>query len=545
MLRAMRWLPFRRRSTPAPAVPPDLPGLGEATLVQDAVPGLPPTPGARPADTEAAEPAPLGHVGRYALKSVLGEGGLGTVYAAWDPLLSRPVAVKMLRPVDSRVDTPDAALDMPRDELILHEARAAARLSHPHIVTIHDAGRSEQGIYIAMEPLRGRDLRHLLREGWRPGALEVAHLARHVAEALDYAHGKGVIHCDVKPANIFMVGRKQPKLLDFGIARVTLEESARGPSGPLAGSPYYLAPEQLRGEPVDRRCDVYALGVVMYELLTGARPYQGHDLDAIAHAVLTQDQPQAHTGRREVPPGLSAIVARAMARAPIDRHRSARHLAQQLRHWLDSDEARLTAPGRHSPPPTRPVTTAAADRVTAWWRMAHPGHGAAVLLAAALALTAIGLGAWRMRQDHPAPPLPQDPAPLTLRSDWHSEPPATVADGGGEAPAPAPAMAQDATRPDRMARSSSSVKPGPRTLPSTAPAGPVATPEGTVQLAISPWGLVKVDGRDIGVTPPLTELRLPEGSHTITVHNGDLPVYSQRVVVVADQRTQVQHRFQP
>ena len=276
---------------------------------------------------------PLGTVGRYILQSILGQGGLGTVYGAWDPMLSRKVAVKTLQGRWQQ----GGVLGSP-NELILNEARAAARLSHPHIVTVFDAGTSEQGVYIAMEPLQGQDLRHMLRGGWRPGMTEVASIIRRVAEALAYAHTKGVIHCDIKPANIFMVDRRSPKVLDFGIARVSRKDGASTQAA-TAGSPHYLSPEQINGGTVDRRCDVYSLGVVMFELLTTQLPYTGSTVDDITHAVQNETQPLAQQLDARVPAGLSAIAAKAMARSPDDRYPSARHLAAALQEWLHSAEA--------------------------------------------------------------------------------------------------------------------------------------------------------------------------------------------------------------
>jgi serine/threonine protein kinase len=172
-------------------------------------------PCAVPVDDRPLQSLPtIGYVGRYALKYLLGAGGLGTVYAALDPLLSRPIAVKTLH-VDAAAAQRDAL-----ESQLLAEARAAAGLNHPHIVTVYDAGLSEQGVYIAMERLQGRDLRHLLADGWRPEPVQAARIAKRIADALAYAHGHGVVHCDIKPANIYMIGRTQPKLLDFGIARV-------------------------------------------------------------------------------------------------------------------------------------------------------------------------------------------------------------------------------------------------------------------------------------------------------------------------------------
>ncbi len=285
-------------------------------------------PGAIPVDDRSLQSLPtIGHVGRYALKYELGAGGLGTVYAALDPLLSRPIAVKTLH-VDAIAEQRDAL-----ETRLLAEARAAAGLNHPHIVTVFDAGLSEQGVYIAMERLQGRDLRHLLADGWRPEPAQAARIAMRIADALAYAHGHGVIHCDIKPANIYMIGRTQPKVLDFGIARVAHQQGqpaadavpvdlqagmslpgnphgdprdAQHEGAPTSvpavefGSPYYVSPEQQRGEPLDLRCDVYGVGVVLYELLTGQRAFQGRTLESIRHAVLEGEVPMAHVVNRNV-----------------------------------------------------------------------------------------------------------------------------------------------------------------------------------------------------------------------------------------------------
>jgi serine/threonine-protein kinase len=291
----------------------------------------------------------IGHVGRYALKYQLGAGGLGAVYAA------RSAAVAADRRQTLHVD---AVAEHPKlESQLLAEARAAAGLNHPHIVTVYDAGLAEQGVYIAMERLQGRDLRDLLADGWRPDPVQAARIAKRIADALAYAHGHGVIHCDIKPANVYMIGRTQPKLLDFGIARVAQQQgqpdaSAAAPVDIPAGasvpptelgSPYYVAPEQLRGETLDLRCDVYGLGVVLYELLTGRRAFEGRSLDSIRQAVLEAEVPPAHTVNRKVNAALSDIVARAMARNPAQRYRSARQLARALRTWLEEEASQQAA----------------------------------------------------------------------------------------------------------------------------------------------------------------------------------------------------------
>ncbi|MCU0774478.1 MAG: serine/threonine protein kinase, partial [Ideonella sp.] len=293
----------------------------------------------------------VGHIGRYALKYPIGEGGLGTVYAAHDPLLSRLIAIKTL---NLEIDESERHAF---SQLFLNEARAAAALSHPHIVTVHDAGVSDHGAYIAMELLKGRDLRQLRQEGWRPTHVQAALIVRRVADALAYAHSKGVIHLDIKPANIFMVGRTQPKVLDFGIARLAHRHDTAAHEGFVAGSPHYMAPEQVREQPVDRRTDVFSLGVVLYELLTDQKPFIGQTLSEITRSVLEVDPPLAHLVDPGVPKPLAEIAQRAMHKDPDARYRSARSLARDLRHWLD-EHAQATEPAedaaaKAAPPPVR------------------------------------------------------------------------------------------------------------------------------------------------------------------------------------------------
>jgi serine/threonine-protein kinase len=302
----------------------------------------------QPQPTDEQMPT-VGHIGRYALKYPIGEGGLGTVYAAHDPLLSRLIAIKTLNLELSEAERESF------NQLFLNEARAAAGLSHPHIVTVYDAGVSDQGAYIAMELLKGRDLRMLRQEGWRPTHMQAALIVRRVADALAYAHSKGVIHLDIKPANIFMIGRTQPKVLDFGIARIAhqheafLQDDQPGLEQLIAGSPHYMAPEQVRHQAVDRRADVFSLGVVLYELLTDQKPFAGQTLTEITQAVLERDPPPANALDPTVPKPLADIAQRAMQKDPEARYRSTRSLARDLRHWLD-EHAQATEPSEESAP---------------------------------------------------------------------------------------------------------------------------------------------------------------------------------------------------
>jgi eukaryotic-like serine/threonine-protein kinase len=309
-------------------------------------------------------------VGRYELRQRLGDGGLGCVHQAWDPLLSRDLAIKTLRleaqPLRRRT----------LDTLFLNEARAAAGLSHPYIVTVYDAGLCAQGVFIAMEALKGQDLRRALAEGWRPAPHRAARLARRVADALAYAHARGVVHCDIKPANIYVTAHEKPRVLDFGIARVAHRVALPELEGLLMGSPHYMAPEQILRGAIDARSDVFSLGAVLYEMLAGHKAFEGESVHAI-HLAVAQCRPKPlEPNAHGVDAELAAIVHRALARDPEARFASAREFSQGLRCWAQArkqrrqrakDDARVTAAHEPQLPPH-----AWAQALTGWMRRLHP-----------------------------------------------------------------------------------------------------------------------------------------------------------------------------
>ncbi len=641
--------------------------------------GLPPqpadTPAVGPSDNAADQLPTIGHIGRYALKYQIGEGGLGRVYAAHDPLLSRLIAIKTLN------------LEIAAEEresfnaLFLNEARAAGGLSHPHIVTVFDAGVSEQGAYIAMEMLKGRDLRQLRLEGWKPTPTQAALIVRRVSDALAYAHSKGVVHRDIKPANIFMVGRTQPRVLDFGIARIAHQHDHHE-DDIAGGSPYYMAPEQVRQQPVDRRGDVFSLGVVLYELLTGVRPFRGSSFKEITDAVVGHEPPRAHEVDASVPEALSAIAARAMEKNPEERYRSARALARELRHWLEEHAQEVAESTEESPSPSkRPLVLAMGVGAalvlagTVWWGM-HPQTGAngsavarpppaqpqaeaaaappspasAALAAAAAAtadstasaalVTAAGPAASGLLMLDPVRPSPIEdtvaatpapspmlatapgaavpkpsstsaatpsaaaapaqalaPAQLSPSATAHASPPApvlppapapTVVVGPpamrvqmpapspapvsaekdlptvrapsrpfygsvpGYVPPPAPAAAASVATasPDRPAAPPKETQRDRRAREARearereiARATPAVVQTGVLRVAISPWGQIEVDGRAAGTSPPLSEITLPEGRHTITIRNDEFTPYTATVTIVPGQPYTLKYRF--
>jgi serine/threonine-protein kinase len=480
----------------------------------------------------------LSSIGRYALKQQLGQGGLGTVFEAWDPLLSRMVAVKTLQ---FDIDTPSR---VSLDALFLNEARAAAGLNHAHIVTVYDAGLSAHGVYIAMERLRGRDLRQALQAGWRPSPPEAALLVRRVADALAYAHARGVVHCDIKPANIFLTRRDKPKVLDFGIARVAHHAALPALEGVVAGSPHYQAPEQLQAASIDARTDLYSLGTVLYELLTGRKAFDGGSLERIRESVALGDPQPPHELCPNVPPELSAIALRAMARDPAARYASAQEMAQALRLWLaqqtlpgsvDSSEPATGDPAEAPMPPRRTgrlmlvLGVIALLGVGLYLSLRSPNPDTRAAVPAKMPLAAAPMAA-------PAPTA-EPPIPAEVKTPPESTAAAPPAAAEAGTAVPAPDKAPVAAAPPKARKATTKAAPV-----APAAAEPVLA-QGVVHIAISPWGQVEVNGAPVGTTPPLSRLELPQGTHTITIRNEDFPPYTQRVQVDPERPATLKHRF--
>ncbi len=249
--------------------------------------------------------------GRYDLQEVLGQGAFGVVYRARDTLLGRTVALKRLRP--GRLDAPGAV------ERFLREARSAAVLEHPHLVPVYDAGRIGEEPYLVTALIEGRNLADELA-GHRPDFRRSARWVAELADALEHAHQKGVVHRDIKPSNILIDRDDRAHLADFGLARDPSAEATLSLDGSAVGTPAYMAPEQARGErgAVGARTDVYGLGVVLYELLTGSRPFQG-----TARMLLLRIQEEEPRRPREldesIPLDLETVCLKAMAKEPAGR----------------------------------------------------------------------------------------------------------------------------------------------------------------------------------------------------------------------------------
>jgi len=265
----------------------------------------------------------LTKLGRYKIISELGRGNMGVVYKGEDPALDRTVALKTV------ILSADAEGKTEYQKRFFLEAKAAGRLSHPQIITVYDFGQEGDVAYMAMEFLKGKELRTRMQEG-SISVPEAVHIAEQVAEGLGYAHEHGVVHRDVKPSNIMLLPYEKVKIMDFGIARMRASDHKTS-TGLVLGTPKYMSPEQVTGSPVDHRSDIFSLGVVLYEMLTHSKLFQGEDTPQIFHAVANFQPPPPSRVNPEVPHMLDFVVERALKKDPAVRYQDAFELAQDLR----------------------------------------------------------------------------------------------------------------------------------------------------------------------------------------------------------------------
>jgi eukaryotic-like serine/threonine-protein kinase len=272
-------------------------------------------------------PAQPEKFGRYKVLKELGRGAMGIVYQAQDEVLQRVVAVKMiaLTGSDQERDTHEARFRQ--------EARAAGGLTHPSIITVYDVGREGDVAFIAMELVEGRELRELVQSGEITPS-RAFEIAIQVAEALAFAHERGIVHRDIKPGNIMVLADGRIKIMDFGIARLR-EPTVKTQTGVLLGSPQYMSPEQISGLSLDGRADVFSLGVVLYEMLTGIKPFDASDLTQVLFWVVNMPAKPPSERRPGLPPVVDFIVARALKKKADERYAGAAELAADLRRALE------------------------------------------------------------------------------------------------------------------------------------------------------------------------------------------------------------------
>jgi serine/threonine-protein kinase len=264
-----------------------------------------------------------GRIARFNIVSELGRGAMGVVYRAEDPLLNREVAIKTI------LLSADESVRAEYEARFLQEAKAAGGLNHPGIVTTYDIGREGDLVYLAMELLDGEELRNLLARERLPLSVAID-IAIEVAEGLAYAHEHGVVHRDIKPANIMILRDRHAKIMDFGIAMLHVSD-VKTQTGLLLGSPKYMSPEQIAGKTVDRRADIYSLGVVLYEMVAGVPPFAGEDVNHLMYEVCHGVHSPPHFLNPAVPAILELILDKALAKEPEKRYQDARELAADLR----------------------------------------------------------------------------------------------------------------------------------------------------------------------------------------------------------------------
>jgi serine/threonine-protein kinase len=453
-------------------------------------------------------PAPPKTIGRFTLLNEIGRGSYGVVYAAHDPVLGREVAIKLI---------PLAREEQFRTQMeasFLREAKSAGGMSHPSIVTIYDAGKTEALAYIAMERLHGQDLHEYLASGNRMSPRQAAAMMMRVADAIHYANKRGLVHRDIKPSNIFLSRDLKPKLLDFGTALAPVAEAQPRGSRQLVGTPNYMSPEQAKGETLDARSDIFSLGTILYELLSGRRAFDGRTIDETLDQVLATAPKAVEKIRPDTPPVLAQIVRRAMARDPRERYQKASELRNALAEFVDGSR------------PTSVDASAATQLAAAPYPARSPARRPLLIALGVALLVAAGAGVLWFNHEEAAP-VPQAAVPVPVIPPMSPPPPAP------EATAPANGTASgDAAKPDAKAAPRKRVDPVP-----------VPTGDGTVTIAVTPWGEVVVDGDVKGVSPPLTQLTLPPGTHTVEIRNGSSPSFVARVEVRPGEKVQLHHRF--
>jgi serine/threonine protein kinase len=290
--------------------------------------------------------------GRYEILGELGRGGMGVVYSAKDPLIGRTVAVKTIRLSEEGTGMSHAQLV----ERFQTEARAAGLLTHPNIVVIFDAGETDGLYYITMELVNGKSLQSLLDSGEKFPLARVLRIMEQVCSALQFAHDHHVVHRDIKPANIMLAADDLVKITDFGTAKI-LQYGAVQQSSAM-GTPGYISPEQIKGKAVDRRTDIFSLGVMLYQLTTGEKPFRGQDIASILYRILNEDPAPPQTLNPSLPLGVSSTIMKAMAKSPHLRYENCSELLEDLKNYRPGEtgaDANAT-PRIVAPSPVREVS---------------------------------------------------------------------------------------------------------------------------------------------------------------------------------------------
>jgi len=306
--------------------------------------------------------AELSNLGRYQLRRVLGKGAMGVVYDGYDPTIDRRVAVKTI--LKNHAIDEEVAQDY--SARFVREARAAGRINHPNIVQIYDFGEQEDVAYLVMEFIQGRELRSFFVAKEAFAIDEAARIMCELLDALDFAHEAGVIHRDVKPANVMLDSQRRVKLADFGVARI--QDSDRSAAGTMVGTPAFMSPEQISGKRIDRRTDIFSAGSILYQLLTGEQPFKGDGTWTVAKQIMQDDPPLPSMVLATVPNAFDGVVNKALAKDPAQRFANAREFADAVRGALVGKKQTEIPASDGMPKPKAMAAPKASDAEVEFWR---------------------------------------------------------------------------------------------------------------------------------------------------------------------------------
>src|SRR6266704_2297477 len=295
-------------------------------------------------------------LGRYNIERTLGKGAMGVVYEGVDPRLGRRVAIKTI--LISQLDE-ETAKDF--SMRFVREAHAVARLNHPNIVQVYDFGEEGDIAYLVMEFIKGKELKTFFDANERFDLKEAVRIMAELCDALDFAHNAGIVHRDIKPANVMLDAQARTKLTDFGVARLTDSDKTsveRTQAGTMVGTPAYMSPEQCKGQRIDRRTDIFSAGIILYQFLTGQKPFAGEGgFFTVQKRIVEEEPPTPSSLNVEVSPEFDRVVAKALAKNPDTRFQTAREFARALQRAAEGKAAlqeepaaTIVVPSRQAPP---------------------------------------------------------------------------------------------------------------------------------------------------------------------------------------------------
>ncbi len=533
---------------------------------------------------------PLTKVGRYQIVDELGRGSMGVVYRAFDPVIGRTIAVKTML-----TEGLSAAEFQEYKARFQREAQAAGVLSHPNIVTVYDFGEESGILYLAMECLNGQSLEKTVETRNILPLEDIIPVYEQICGALDHAHIHKIVHRDIKPANIMILSDGKVKVTDFGIAKMMAAGMTQ--AGQILGTPNYMSPEQVKGRPVDGRSDIFSLGVILYELVTGEKPFGGQNITTVIYKIINENPIAPRELDAAIHPGLSYVTSKALAKSPEDRYQSCRELAEDLRNYknlgatpgatvvmkappLAASEPAVERPAQHPlPSPTaepRPLSVQVIPPAS----QPQAGGGSIVAWALLVLLVLGGAGAgayfyflgnpWKPRVPTPPPPVPKvggfiitaNVPDARISIDGRSDPgwttPHTFSDltagshvvviskDGYNDTGRTVTVQEGQTNPLNLELAAKQVEPPPEeTVPRTTqkpkPAVPKLSPAPKLgQLVVT----ANVDGARIALdnrgqpdwVAPYTFSEVPAGSHTLTFSKDGYDT-EYRTVMVAGGRT--------